>query len=228
MNNKGIAVVLLSGGMDSAVCAAITKSQGYEIATLHLNYGQKTQSKELECFHKLSDHFQAITRIVIDVSHFSIIGGSSLTDKNIQVEEAGTTQTGIPSSYVPFRNGNIIAIATSWAEIINARIIVIGATQVDYSGYPDCREEFFDAMQKAINLGTKPETHIDILTPVLFYSKSDIVKIGTKLNVPFEYTWSCYSSEDKACGKCDSCVLRLKGFRDANYEDKIKYSNCFL
>lgn len=228
MNNKGIAVVLLSGGMDSAVCTAITKSQGYEIATLHLNYGQKTQSKELECFHKLSDHFQAIARIVIDVSHFSIIGGSSLTDKNIQVEEAGTTQTGIPSSYVPFRNGNIIAIATSWAEIINARIIVIGATQVDYSGYPDCREEFFDAMQKAINLGTKPETHIDILTPVLFYSKSDIVKIGTKLNVPFEYTWSCYSSEDQACGKCDSCVLRLKGFRDANYEDKIKYSNCFL
>jgi len=224
MSKKDIAVVLLSGGMDSAVCAAITKGKDYEIATLHLNYGQKTQSKELECFHKLSDYFQAISRLVIDVTHFSIIGGSSLTDKNIKVENARQRKEGIPSSYVPFRNGNIIAIATSWAEIIKARIIVIGATQVDYSGYPDCREEFFVAMQKAINLGTKPETHIDIQTPILFNSKSDIVIIGNELNVPFEYTWSCYSSEVKACGICDSCVLRLNGFTEANIQDPIDYS----
>ena len=224
MIKKDIAVVLLSGGMDSAVCAAITKSKGFDIATLHLNYGQKTQRKELECFHKLSDHFEAISRLVIDVTHFSLIGGSSLTDKNIQVEHAGQPKEGIPSSYVPFRNGNIIAIAASWAEIINAVSIVIGATQVDYSGYPDCREEFFDAMQKTINLGTKPETKIEIQTPILFNSKSDIVKIGMELTVPLELTWSCYSSEETACGICDSCVLRLNGFSDAQYQDTIHYS----
>ncbi len=224
MNKKKKAVVMISGGMDSAVCAAITKEQGYDIAALHLNYGQKTQSKELECFHKLATHFSAVDKLLVDVSHLAKIGGSSLTDENIPVEKsANTRKDNIPTSYVPFRNGNILAIAASWAEVIGAELLVIGAMQLDYSGYPDCREEFFEAMEKAINLGTKPETHLKISTPIINFTKADVVRKGTELGVPFEYTWSCYASNDKACGKCDSCILRLKGFAEANVNDPIQY-----
>ncbi len=224
MSNMKKAVVMLSGGMDSAVCAAIIKQKGYEIAALHLNYGQKTQSKELECFRRLSDHYNAVEKLVVDVSHLSKIGGSSLTDEKIPVEKSSSGQKDeIPSSYVPFRNGNILAIAASWAEVIGADVLVIGAMQLDYSGYPDCREEFFDAMEKAINLGTKPETNLKILTPIINFTKADVVRKGVELGVPFEYTWSCYSDSDEACGKCDSCVLRLKGFEEAGVEDPIEY-----
>ncbi len=224
MNKKKKAVVMISGGMDSAVCAAITKEQGYDIAALHLNYGQKTQSKELECFHKLATHFSAVDKLLVDVSHLAKIGGSSLTDENIPVEKsANTRKDNIPTSYVPFRNGNILAIAASWGEVIGAELLVIGAMQLDYSGYPDCREEFFEAMEKAINLGTKPETHLKISTPIINFTKADVVRKGTELGVPFEYTWSCYASNDKACGKCDSCILRLKGFAEANVNDPIQY-----
>lgn len=224
MNKKKKAVVMISGGMDSAVCAAITKEQGYDIAALHLNYGQKTQSKELECFHKLATHFSAVDKLIVDVSHLAKIGGSSLTDENIPVEKStNIRKDNIPTSYVPFRNGNILAIAASWAEVIGAQLLVIGAMQLDYSGYPDCREEFFEAMEKAINLGTKPETHLKISTPIINFTKADVVRKGTELAVPFEYTWSCYASDDKACGKCDSCILRLKGFAEANVNDPIQY-----
>jgi len=215
---------MLSGGMDSAVCAAIAKKKGYSIAALHLNYGQKTQSKELECFHKLAADFSAVEKLVVDVSHLAKIGGSSLTDKNIPVERAAIVKKNeIPSSYVPFRNGNILSIAASWAEVINAEALVIGAMQLDYSGYPDCREEFFEAMEKAINLGTKPETKLEILTPIINFTKADVVRTGAELGVHFEHTWSCYSDSDKACGKCDSCVLRLKGFAEAGLQDPIEY-----
>jgi 7-cyano-7-deazaguanine synthase len=217
------AVVLLSGGMDSAVCAAFVFRHGYKIAALHLNYGQRTQSKELECFDRLTRHYGIEEKLVVDVSHLHKIGGSSLTDSEIEIIPTAEGSLEIPKTYVPFRNGNILAIAASWAEVIGAEALVIGATQVDYSGYPDCREEFFTAMEKAINLGTKPETEIKIITPILNNSKSDIVRLGTNLGVPFEHTWSCYSGNEVACGVCDSCTLRLKGFAEAGIEDKIKY-----
>ncbi len=215
---------MLSGGIDSAVCAAIVKQEGYEIAALHLNYGQKTQSKELECFYKLIEHFGVVESLVVDVSHLSKIGGSSLTDENIPVDEASSTGNDeIPTSYVPFRNGNILAIAASWAEVIGAETLVIGAMQVDYSGYPDCRREFFDAMEKAINLGTKHDTHLKILTPIINFTKAEVVKKGLALGVPFEFTWSCYANTDEACGKCDSCKIRLNGFKQAGVVDPLKY-----
>lgn len=161
--------------------------------------------------------------MVVDVSYLTMIGGSSLTDKNLAVRENADDFNEIPNSYVPFRNGNILAIATSWAEVIGAKHIFIGAMKVDYSCYPDCRDNFFKGYQKAINEGTKPETQITIETPILNYKKSDIVRKAISLNVPLEYTWSCYQSEHKACGKCDSCLLRLKGFKEAGQTDKIPY-----
>ena len=217
------AVVLLSGGMDSAVSAAFIIQRGYRVAALHLNYGQRTQTKELECFEEITKHYGIDEKLVVDVSHLLKIGGSSLTDETINITASESGSKEIPATYVPFRNGNILAIAASWAEVIGAEALVIGATQVDYSGYPDCREEFFSAMENAINLGTKPDTHIKIITPILNNTKADIVRLGTELGVPFEHTWSCYSSNDIACGVCDSCTLRLKGFAGAGIEDPVKY-----
>ncbi|MDD3124832.1 MAG: 7-cyano-7-deazaguanine synthase QueC [Candidatus Kapabacteria bacterium] len=224
--NKEIAIVLVSGGMDSALCLGLAVDAGYEPATLHLNYGQRTQTKELDCYKRLSDHYGVEHRLVVDVSHLAAIGGSSLTDKNIAVPhhaENSADTANVPNSYVPFRNANILAIATSWAEVIGAKHIFIGATQVDFSGYPDCREEFFRAFQDVINTGTKPQTHITIETPIINFTKDDIVRRALELNVPLEMTWSCYQSEDAACGECDSCLLRLKGFRLAGEIDPIPY-----
>ena len=209
--------------MDSAVSAAFIIQRGYRVAALHLNYGQRTQTKELECFEEITKHYGIDEKLVVDVSHLLKIGGSSLTDETINITASESGSKEIPATYVPFRNGNILAIAASWAEVIGAEALVIGATQVDYSGYPDCREEFFSAMENAINLGTKPDTHIKIITPILNNTKADIVRLGTELGVPFEHTWSCYSSNDIACGVCDSCTLRLKGFAGAGIEDPIKY-----
>jgi 7-cyano-7-deazaguanine synthase len=220
-NNK--AVVLLSGGMDSALCAAIAKESGYSIAALHLNYGQNTESRELESFRNLAEYFKAKDTLIVGVSHFAAIGGSSLTDKKIEVTMAELNSKDIPTSYVPFRNGNILSIAASWAEVIGADAIFIGAMQLDSSGYPDCRQEFFDSFQQSINLGTKPETQIKIVTPLINYSKKDIVEHGMALKVPFELTWSCYRDSDTACGECDSCALRLRGFQSAGFPDPINY-----
>jgi 7-cyano-7-deazaguanine synthase len=217
------AVVLLSGGMDSAVCAAIARDEGYMVAALHLNYGQKTEAKELECYENLCKHYEIEDKLVVDVSHLGLIGGSSLTDSSIEVSDADLEAEEIPSSYVPFRNGNILSIAASWAEVIEAEALFIGAMQLDSSGYPDCREEFFDAFEKAINLGNKPETTIRIKTPLIDMTKKDIVEIGTQLDIPFKHTWSCYGSQEKACGKCDSCALRLRGFSRAGTDDPLLY-----
>lgn len=221
---KELAVVLLSGGMDSALCLGIANEANYELAALHLNYGQRTQSKELECYQKLCEHYNVQHRLIVDVNHLSAIGGSSLTDSRIEVSKGtDTAPDEIPNSYVPFRNANILAIAVSWAEVIGAKALFIGATQVDFSGYPDCREEFFDAFQQVINFGTKPETRIEIKTPIINYSKSDIVRKAAEIKVPLENTWSCYKSDEEACGECDSCLLRLKGFELAGIADPIPY-----
>ena len=218
-----IAVVLLSGGMDSALCAGLAKSDGYEIAALHLNYGQRTEKRELAAYNSICEYFDITRRLVVDVSHLSKIGGSSLTDTNIDIPEADLNNHEIPPTYVPFRNANILAISASWAEVLGAKAIYIGAMEGDSSGYPDCRQSFFDAFQLAINLGTKPETDIKIITPLMFMTKKDIVSECIKLKVPLNLTWSCYRNNDKACGTCDSCALRLRGFQMMNIDDPIEY-----
>ncbi len=224
MTKKDLAIVLVSGGLDSCVTSAIAKSQNYDLAFLHLNYGQRTEEKELECFNALSKHFQTKAKLVVDVTHLAKIGGSSLTDSSIPVTEANLETTEIPSSYVPFRNANILAIAVSWAEVIGAKKIFVGAVEEDSSGYPDCRENFFQAFNQVIETGTKPDTKIQIETPIIHNTKDEIVQIGIKLKAPLEKTWSCYSENEIACGKCDSCALRLRGFAKAGVTDPIPYS----
>lgn len=219
---KKIAVVALSGGMDSCVTAAIA-FQSYELALLHVNYGQRTEKKELKAFNDIADFYKISKRLVIDYTHLAEIGGSSLTDLSNEVTKADLLTKEIPSSYVPFRNANILSACTSWAEILGAERIFIGAVYEDSSGYPDCRPEFFRAFEKVIDTGTKPGTNIKLETPVLHFTKSEIVKKGLELNAPFHLTWSCYKNEDEACGECDSCALRLRGFQQAGVEDPIKY-----
>lgn len=219
------AVVLLSGGMDSCVTAAILAAEGYELNLLHTNYGQRTQTKELSCFHAQADYFKAARRLVVDIGHLAAIGGSSLTDSHIEVSPAHLDSKEVPTSYVPFRNANILAIATSWTEVLGAHVIAIGAVEEDSSGYPDCRKEFFEAFEGAIALGTRPETTIHIKTPVIDMSKADIVRKGLELEAPLHLTWSCYKREDLACGECDSCALRLRGFEQAGATDPIPYAS---
>lgn len=219
---KSTAVVLVSGGMDSLVTAAIA-AKDYELAFLHLNYGQRTEKRELKAFNDIADHYGVAKRLVVDIDYLVKIGGSSLTDKNIEVSKADLNYEGIPTSYVPFRNGNILSIAASWAEVLNAAKIFIGAVEEDSSGYPDCREVFYDAFNKVLQLGTKPETKLGIETPIIHLKKSEIIKKGSELDAPFVLSWSCYQNEDKACGMCDSCALRLKGFKEAGLIDPIDY-----
>jgi 7-cyano-7-deazaguanine synthase len=218
------AIVLISGGMDSLVSTAIAKRDGYDLAALHLNYGQRTERKELECFERITAHYDIKEKLVVDVTHLSRIGGSSLTDKTIEVSRANIHSKEIPTSYVPFRNANILSIAVSWAEVIGANRIFIGAVEEDSSGYPDCRKEFYAAFNQMIKLGTKPTTDIQIITPVIEMKKSAIVKLGLELNAPFELSWSCYQENEVACGVCDSCALRLRAFQEVGIEDPIPYA----
>lgn len=220
-----VAVVLMSGGMDSCVTCAYALAQGFDVAALHVNYGQRTQARELRAFHDLCDFYNIATtrRLVVDISHLAAIGGSSLTDTSIEVSPADLSSVNIPSSYVPFRNANILAIATSWAEVLGAEALFIGAVEEDSSGYPDCRDVFFRAFERVIATGTKPGTHIRIVTPVIAMSKKDIVEQGMKMHAPLHLTWSCYSASDVACGTCDSCALRLRGFEGAGVTDPIPY-----
>ena len=219
---KKIAVAALSGGMDSCVTAAIA-IQSYEMALLHVNYGQRTEKRELKAFIDIADFYKVSNRLIIDHTHLAEIGGSSLTDFSRAITKADLLNKKIPSSYVPFRNANILSACTSWAEVLGAQRIFIGAVYEDSSGYPDCRPEFFRAFKKVIDTGTKPGTNIKIETPVIYFSKSEIVQKGIELKAPFHLTWSCYKNEDEACGECDSCALRLKGFQQAGVEDPIKY-----
>ena len=221
-DKRKTAVVAVSGGMDSCVTAAIA-NENYRLAFAHINYGQRTEKKELKSFNDIADFYGVEKRLVIDFSHLSRIGGSSLTDENIIVAKADLSNKDIPSSYVPFRNANILSACTSWAEVLRAEKIFIGAVFEDSSGYPDCRPSFFSAYEKMIDEGTKPETKIKIETPVINLSKAEIVKKGIELKAPLELTWSCYQNEDEACGECDSCALRLRGFQQAGVEDPIPY-----
>lgn len=220
--SRNKAIILVSGGMDSLVTAAIS-SKEYEPAFLHINYGQRTENRELKAFNDIAEHYNVKDKLVADIKYLAQIGGSSLTDNNIDVTKADIQSSDIPSSYVPFRNANILSIAVSWAEVIGASKIFIGAVEEDSSGYPDCREVFYEAFNKVIALGTKPETDITIETPIIHLKKYEIIKKGSELNAPFNLSWSCYKNEDKACGECDSCALRLKGFQQAGLVDPIDY-----
>jgi 7-cyano-7-deazaguanine synthase len=221
-SNRKTAVVLVSGGMDSLVTAAIAGLE-HELAFLHLNYGQRTEGRELKAFNDIADYYGVQKRLVVNVEYLSRIGGSSLTDAKMEVSKADLEFDGIPTSYVPFRNANILSIATSWAEVIGAEKIFIGAVEEDSSGYPDCREAFYDVFNRIVEIGTRPETHIRIETPIIHLKKHEIVSKGAELKTPFNLSWSCYQNEDKACGECDSCALRLRGFQLAGIEDPIEY-----
>ncbi len=216
------AVVAVSGGMDSCVTAAIA-NMNYDIAMVHINYGQRTQKRELKAFTDIANHYNVNERLIIDLSHFSKIGGSSLTDSKIEVTKADLENKEIPSSYVPFRNANILSACVSWAEVLKANAVFIGAVYEDASGYPDCRPQFYEAFEKMVDVGTKPETKIKIETPIINLSKSEIVQKGIELGAPLHLTWSCYQSEDEACGVCDSCAFRLRGFQQAGFDDPIPY-----
>ena len=217
-------IVLVSGGMDSCVTAAIAAAENDELAFLHVSYGQRTEAREQQAFNGIADHYDVEKRLDVSIEHLAKIGGSSLTDSNLAVTDADLASKEIPTSYVPFRNANMLSIAVSWAEVWGANAIYIGAVAEDSSGYPDCRPEFYDAFQQVIETGTKPDTHIAIRTPIIHLSKAEIVKTGIELNAPLELTWSCYRSEDLACGTCDSCALRLRGFAEAGVNDPIKYA----
>jgi len=216
-------VVLISGGMDSCVTAAIA-SRNYQIAALHASYGQPTERRELQSFHSLADYFGAVERMAVKLDHFRSIGGSSLTDSRMPIHDSNLTSREIPNTYVPFRNAHFLSIATSWAEVLGATKIFIGAVWEDSSGYPDCRPEYYEAFNKVIRAGTRPTTDVVIETPLIYLSKSDIVQRGAALDAPFHLTWSCYRNSDIACGACDSCALRLRAFRQAGIEDPLAYS----
>jgi len=219
---KKKAVCIISGGMDSALSAKIAQNEGYEIIALHFNYGQRTEQKELECFRKIAANVQASEVYEVDLPFFEQIGASALTDKSIEVPVDGIEE-GVPVTYVPFRNGIFLSIAASVAEKHGAEALFIGVVEEDSSGYPDCRESYIQQMQKAINLGTKEETVLTIKMPLVAMNKSEIVQKSLERNVPLADTWSCYKSEKLACGVCDSCRLRLRGFERAGIKDPIEY-----
>ena len=217
---RELAIALVSGGMDSCVAAAIAAKE-HELALLHVSYGQRTEARELRAFGEIADHYGAARRLVADISYLGKIGGSSLTDPEIPIEAADLGREGIPSSYVPFRNTHILAIAVSWAEVVGARRIFIGAVEPDSSGYPDCREVYYEAFNELIRVGTKPETGIEVVAPLIKMKKAEIVKLGVELGAPLHLTWSCYRNDDMPCGECDSCALRGKGFKEAGVADPI-------
>jgi 7-cyano-7-deazaguanine synthase len=206
--------------MDSSVAAAVA-AQDHDLAMLHVNYGQRTQRRELLAFEYIADFYRVRRRLVADIGYLSAIGGSSLTDQAVPVEKADLDRAGIPTSYVPFRNTHLLAVAVSWAEVIGARKIYIGAVEPDSSGYPDCREVYYRVFNELVRVGTKPDTHVEVLTPLIKMKKAEIVKLGVRLGVPFHLTWSCYKNEDAPCEECDSCALRAKGFTEAGVPDPI-------
>lgn len=216
------AVCVISGGMDSTLSAKIAQNDGFEVIGVHYNYLQRTEQKELEAFRNVIDALGIKTKYEIDLPFFADIGASALTDTSIEVPTSGLSD-GVPVTYVPFRNGIFLSIAASIAEKEGAEAIYIGVVEEDSSGYPDCRDEYIKQMQNAINLGTKDETKIEIVTPLVHMSKKDIVLRAIELDVPLQFTWSCYKSSDKACGVCDSCRLRLRGFERAGVKDPIEY-----
>ncbi|MCD6182593.1 MAG: 7-cyano-7-deazaguanine synthase QueC [Candidatus Cloacimonetes bacterium] len=216
-------IVLVSGGMDSLVTAAIAQNECDAVYYLHVNYGQKTQARELMAFEGICDHYHPADVLEADVTYLAKIGGSSLTDSALTIDDHSDKEE-VPNTYVPFRNAHLIAIATSWAEVIGAQRIYIGAVEEDSSGYPDCRERFYTALERAIDEGTKDETKIQLCTPIIHKSKAEIVKLGMQLGAPLELSWSCYRNDDVACGTCDSCILRIRAFQNAGVKDPIPYA----
>src|SRR5271155_4649043 len=227
---KRKAVVLLSGGMDSCVCTAmaIERHGRGNVALLHASYGQRTETRERRAFEQIADFYDVRQRLPVKLEHFRAIGGSALTDRNIAVPENELSKPGhgeseIPVTYVPFRNAHFLSVGVSWAEAIGAGAIYIGAVAEDSSGYPDCRPEYYRVFQELIRVGTRPETEIEIVTPVIAMKKSEIIRRGLELGAPLQLTWSCYQSSDEACGACDSCLLRLRAFAEAGVADPIEY-----
>ncbi|HEX8837917.1 MAG TPA: 7-cyano-7-deazaguanine synthase QueC [Candidatus Acidoferrum sp.] len=230
MNDSRKAVVLLSGGMDSCVSTAMARERhgAREIALLHAGYGQRTQRRERRAFEEIADFYGVRERLVVQLDHFRAIGGSALTDEKITVPEnqlgaPGPHESAIPVTYVPFRNAHFLSVAVSWAEAIGAGAIYIGAVAEDSSGYPDCRPEYYKVFQELIRVGTRPETQIEMATPVITMKKSEIIRRGLELGAPLHLTWSCYQEEEMACGACDSCLLRLRAFVEAGAADPIPY-----
>lgn len=218
------AVCLLSGGMDSTTLAYVARSMGFEILALHVNYGQRTEKKELECAKKIAAHLNAADFIEINLDYFTKFGTSSLTDFSIPVEKGVLGRAEQPNTYVPFRNGNLISIAASFCEARGGDAIFIGVQSGDHTGYPDCTPQFIDAMQKVINIGTQTEKPIELMTPFVRMNKTEILKKGLELGVPYEDTWSCYSENEESCGICSSCLARLKAFADLGVRDPIQYN----
>ncbi len=225
MKDNSLAIVLVSGGMDSLVCAAHANENHSRLAFLHIQYGQNTASKEYECFSKIADYYHVPNdlRLVVNLETLQKIGGSSLTDKSIQVSKFEGDSDIIPSSYVPFRNAHILSTAVSWAEVLHATKIYIGANEEDSPGYPDCRPAYYEAFNTLIKVGTKNQD-IEIHTPVISLNKTEIIEWANKLKAPLQLTWSCYAQNDKACGVCDSCALRLRAFKKLGQQDPIEYN----
>lgn len=224
------AVVLLSGGMDSCVCAAVARERHGDsnVALVHASYGQRTEAREARAFREIADFYGVKQRLMVRLEHFRAIGGSALTDANIAVpeNELGASNghgSAIPVTYVPFRNAHFLSVGVSWAEAIGAGAIYIGAVAEDSSGYPDCRPEYYRVFQELIRVGTRPETQIEIVTPVIALKKNEIVRKGVELGAPLHLTWSCYQNDEEACGVCDSCLLRLRAFSEAGIPDPIPY-----
>jgi 7-cyano-7-deazaguanine synthase len=215
-------VILLSGGMDSCVCAALA-ARDYDAAGVHISYGQRTEERERRAFSAICDRLGIRKRLVVRNQALSAIGGSALTDPSLEVPEAHARGNDIPITYVPFRNAHFLSVAVSWAEVLGAGKIYIGAVEQDSSGYPDCRPAYYQAFNQVVKLGTR-EGRIEIVTPLIQMRKAEIVRLGLELGAPLDLTWSCYSREDRACGVCDSCVLRLRAFREAGSADPIPYA----
>jgi queuosine biosynthesis protein QueC len=220
-STKSRAVVLLSGGMDSSVCAALA-ARDHDAAALHISYGQRTEKRERESFERICDRLNIEKRLTVRNEALRMIGGSALTDENIEVPESHEVGRDIPITYVPFRNAHFLAVAVSWAEVLGASKVYIGAVEQDSSGYPDCRPAYYHAFNEVIKTGTR-EGGIEVVTPLIAMRKSEIVRLGVELRAPFDLTWSCYSREDRACGVCDSCVLRLRAFHEAGSVDPLPY-----
>lgn len=222
MPTRSRAVVLLSGGMDSCVCAALA-ARDHETAAVHISYGQRTEQRERQSFLAICQRLKIQNKLIARNQALGLIGGSALTDHSIAVPDAQSIGHGIPVTYVPFRNAHFLAVAVSWAEVLGAEKVYIGAVEPDSSGYPDCRPAYYKAFNEVVKAGTK-DGHMEVVTPLIAMRKAEIVRLGLELGAPFDLTWSCYSREDQACGVCDSCVLRLRAFREAGVNDPISYA----
>jgi len=221
-SGKSRAVVLLSGGMDSCVCAALAM-RDHEVAAVHVSYGQRTEERERQSFLAICRRLEIGDTLMVRNEALRAIGGSALTEDGIAVPPAESLGQGIPVTYVPFRNAHFLAVAVSWAEVLGAEKVYIGAVEPDSSGYPDCRPAYYEAFNAVVKAGTK-EGKIQVVTPLIAMRKAEIVRLGLELGAPFDLTWSCYSHEDRACGVCDSCVLRLRAFAAAGVSDPIPYA----